>query len=108
MKPRHWIIFLVIALVSSNAYWMMTALDSGITLTYQESSLELARKMHEQTLRLANLELIGLGADDALAKIGKDVYGLDPFEKEGCINAGNVCVQLDENRRVVGIGDDGL
>jgi len=108
MKCRYWIILLVIALVSSNAYWMMTTLDSGITLTYQESSLELTQKMHEQTLRLANLELIGLGADEALEKIGKDVYGLQPFEKEGCINAGNICVRLDENRKVVGIGGDGL
>jgi hypothetical protein len=64
--------------------------------------------MYEQTLRLANLELIGLGADEALAKIGKDVYGLDPFEKEGCIYAGNVCVRLNEGRKVDGIGVNGL
>jgi len=108
MKSSYWITILLIALVTSNAYWMMLSLDSGITQTYQESSLELAHKMYEQTLRLANLELTGLGADEALTKIGKDVYGLDPFEKEGCIYAGNVCVRLNEDRKVVGIDGDSL
>lgn len=104
MKPKFWIIFLIVLLLVSNIYWLHVLLDEGVSYTYLESSYETSEKMLEQTTRIANLKLIGLPADKAIQLIGEDVYGLTPFEKEGCIYAGNVCVQLDKNRIVVGIG----
>lgn len=105
MKPKYWIITLAVLLVVSNAYWIYSMLDFGITHTYLEASNEKSEKMLAQTTRLANMELIGLNADEALQKIGLDEYGLEPFEKNGCINAAGVCVRLDENRVVIGIGE---
>ncbi len=105
MKPKYWIIFLAVLLLVSNVYWLYTSLDFGISYTYLEASNEMSEKMLAQTTRLANMELIGLNADEALEKIGLDEYGLQPFEKEGCIIAANVCVRLDENRVVIGIGE---
>jgi len=72
-------------------------------MTYQDSSYELVQKQYEQTKILANMQIIGLGADQVMSKIGKDVYGLEPFEKEGCVVAGQVCIRLDSDRVVTGI-----
>ena len=108
MKSKHRIIFLVALLFVSNAYWLYVLLDEGISYTYLESSFEMSEKMLTQTTRLANMELIGLPADEVIERIGEDAYGLTPFEKEGCIYAANVCIRLDENRIVVGIGTDDL
>jgi hypothetical protein len=82
MKPKYWIITLAIALVLSNGFWLYQTIDTGITMTYQDSSFELAQKMYEQTILLANMQIIGLGADEVITKIGKDVYGLEPLESE--------------------------
>ena len=105
MKTKLTIIFLVLGLVGTNAYWMFVVLDQGITQTYTEASFETAQKQYEQTVVLSNLQLIGLSSEKAIEKIGKDVYGLDPFEKEGCIWAGEVCLQLEGNK-VSRIGHD--
>jgi len=105
MKPKYWIIFLIVLLAVSNIYWFVVLLDQGISNTYREASYEMSEKMLEQTTRIANLQLLGLPADEAIEVLGEDVYGLMPFEKEGCIIAGNVCIRLDENRIVEGIGE---
>jgi len=106
MTPKRWIILLTALLVISNAYWVFVMIDTGITMTYREASFELTEKKSEQAIRLANLNLIGMGADEALALIGTDVYDLEPFEKEGCLYAGQVCLRLDENRVIVKIEAD--
>lgn len=103
MRSRRWIIILVVTLVVTNAFWLFKLLDAGITMTYQDSSYELVQKQYEQTKILANMQIIGLGADQVMSKIGKDVYGLEPFEKEGCVVAGQVCIRLDSDRVVTGI-----
>lgn len=93
-------------LVASNAYWLYALLDSGISYTYLEASHEMSEKMLTQTTRLANMGLLGLPAVTAIKRIGLDAYGLEPFEKEGCIYASHVCVRLNEDRVVVAIGDE--
>ena len=107
MKSKLAIIFLLLALIGSNAYWFITVLDQGITQTYMDSSLEMLQKQYEQSVILSNLELNGLSSEEALKRIGKDVYGLEPFIKEECIWAGQVCLSL-KNNRVAGINYDAL
>ena len=107
MKTKLTVIFLILTLVGTNAYWMYAVLDQGVTLTYTEASFETAQKQFEQTVILSNLQLIGLSTEEAIEKIGKDVYGLDPFVKEGCIWAGQVCLLL-ENNKVSKIGHGAL
>ena len=98
MKFKLTIIFLILALVVTNAYWLFAIVDQGVTLTYTEDSFETAQKQYEQTVILANLQLIGSSAEEAMKKIGKDVYGLEPFIKEGCLWAGEVCLLLEDGR----------
>ena len=102
MSAKFWVITLVILLLGTNTYWLYTAIDTGVTITYREASFDATAKGYEQVIRLANLNLLGMSADEAILKIGLDSYGSEPFEKEGCVYAAQVCVILDEDRKVVG------
>ena len=104
MSSRAWIIFLVILLIGSNAYLVYNTIDFGVSHTYLEASMEDASKRAEQAVRLANLNLIGLDIAQARRLIGKDVYDLEPFEKEGCLWVGQICLKLDDENRIVSIG----
>ncbi len=107
MKSKLAIILLVLALIGTNAYWLFVIIDQGITQTYMDSSLEMSQKQYEQSVILSNLELNGMSSEEAIKRIGKDVYGSEPFIKEGCIWAGQVCLSL-ENNYVTGINHDAL
>ena len=102
MSAKFWVITLVVLLIGTNMYWLYTAIDTGVTMTYREASFDATEKGYEQAIRLANLDLLGMSADEAILRIGLDSYGSEPFEKEGCIYTAQVCVILDEDRKVVG------
>jgi len=72
----------------------LASVDQGISYSYLKASHDMLRNQYAQSIELANLELTGLPVEEALSRIGKDVYGFDPFVKEGCIWAGQVCVEL--------------
>ncbi len=98
------ITILLLALIGTNAFWAYVVIDQGVTQSYTQANSDLVQKQYEQTLVLANLQLIGLSSKEAIKRIGKDVYGLNPFIKEGCIVAGQVCIKLKDDK-VVGIGN---
>jgi len=108
MKCKYWTILLIVTLVISNSYLAYIIVDNGVTMAYQESSFDMTQKSYEQTVRIANLNIIGRSADDAITLLGKDVYGFDLFEKEGCLYAGQVCLLLNENRIITGVGKKAL
>ena len=33
-------------------------------------------------------------------KIGTDIHGLDPFVKEGCLNVGQICLQIGNDNTI--------
>lgn len=103
MKSRTWIIVLILLLLVSNAYWVYNTIDFGVSYTYLEASAEHASKRAEQAMQLANLNLIGLDADEAQALLRNDVVGLEAFEKEGCMWVGGICLRLDSERKIVRI-----
>jgi len=96
-------IALVIALVVTNGFWIYRTFDNGVTLTYAQADIESGQKLYGEAVALANLNLIGRSIDEARKLIGMDVYGLEPFEKEGCLYAGGICVRFDADRTVVAI-----
>ena len=94
---KYWIIGLVTLLVGSNAFWMYALVDDAVTCMYSDASFDLTNQMYRQSLALSNLNLVGLSVDEARAKIGKDINDLDPFEKEGCLYVGQICLQIGSN-----------
>ena len=105
---KYWIVFLITLLLGTNAFWVLSVIDDAVTCSYSDASFDTTLKMYNQTIILANLDLKGKTAEQAISLIGKDVYGLAPFIKDGCVNAGMVCVQLNENNIVTGFGDTAL
>jgi len=100
---KRWIVFLLLALVISNGYWLYKMLDTTITLKYAVDSYKSTEKALEQAIRVANLNVVGITAEDALEQLSPTVNGLTPFEKEGCINVTQICLELDEYRMVTGV-----
>lgn len=98
-----WIAFLVLALAASNGYWIYKTVDNAVTVHYIEDSVNLTARTLEQAIRVANLNVVGISAEEALERLNPDINGLEPFEKEGCICAGQICLELDETRTVTGV-----
>ena len=107
MKPKYWIAALAVLLVVTNLFWLYQTIDTGITLTYVNSSAEMSGESYAQAVRLANLDLIGLPATEAVNRIENDpgLSDLNIFEKreDRCIVVGWVCVRLSEDRLVTGL-----
>jgi len=97
---KYWITALAILLLVTNGFWMYRTLDNGITLTYSDASLDLSNQMYRQSLALSNLNLVGATVEEAKALVGKDIHGLDLFEKEGCLYAGQICMQISTDRTI--------
>ena len=97
---KYWIISLLALLLGSNAFWLYVFVDDSVTKMYSDASYDMAEQMHRQSLALSNLNLIGLSVGEAKEKIGEDIHGFEPFEKEGCLNVGQICLQIGENRTV--------
>ena len=79
---------------------MYGLVDDAVTGMYADASYELTEQMYLQSLALANLNLIGMSVDEAKEKVGSDIDGFDPFEKEGCLYVGQICLQVDSNRTI--------
>ena len=94
---------LLILLIVTNGYWAYITLDSGITHTYMDASLDAATKQRDQLARIIEQDVVGKQATEALKLLNPDVYGSEPFKKDGCLYAGQVCLNLNEHQTVVGV-----
>ena len=106
MKSKSWIVLLLITLLASNLFWFFQLLDAGVTATYQDASYEAMRKDFQQLLILSNRNVIGKSAEEIVRLIGKDVYGSEPFVKDGCLVVSQMCLRLDSNNHVISIDVD--
>lgn len=100
---KYWIIGLLILLLGSNAFWFSALLDNAVTCMYSDASLDMIDQMYRQSLALSNLNLVGLSLEEAKDKIGTDIHGLDPFVKEGCLNVGQICLQIGNDNTIEAI-----
>ena len=103
MKSKSWIVLLLISLLASNLFWFFQLLDAGLTATYQNASYETMQKDFQQLLILSNKSVVGQSAEDVVRLIGKDVYGSEPFIKDGCLVVSQLCLRLDSNNQVISI-----
>ncbi len=97
------ITFLFLALLISNSYWIYKSVDNAVTISYAADSINGTAKALEQAIRVANLNVIGMDAEEAFDLLNPDVDGLEPFEKRGCISAGQICLVLNDTRSVTGV-----
>ncbi|MDB9744266.1 hypothetical protein OAA91_01925 [Fibrobacterales bacterium] len=91
-------------LILSNLFWLTnyayTSIDHGVTISYQNASIETSSKMLEQALIIANQKVVGKSLSLVQSSLTLDVYGLEPFIKDGCLNAGGLCLKIGENNHI--------
>jgi hypothetical protein len=97
------VVILISLLFLSNGFWLYQIVDNGITSTYKEASFEMTTKMLDQTVLIANKNIIGTSLEQAKTQFPKDVYGLEPFVKDGCLVLGQVCLKLNSNNIIIGV-----
>ena len=97
---KYWVFLLILLLLASNGFWIYRLVDDAVTKMYTDASYDMANQMYRQSIVLSNLNLIGLDVDQAKEKIGKDIHGLDSFEKDGCLYVGQICLQISSNRTI--------
>ncbi len=104
MSSRTWIVFLVIALLATNAFWIIQTFDAGISYTYQEASLDTASRKARAAIAISNLGILGLPKSQALEKLKRLEGDYSIFEKsDGCIYVSEICIYSDETGLIQGV-----
>jgi len=94
---------LLAALFVTNGFWIYKTIDNAVTLHYANDSANFSARTLQAAIRVANLNAIGMSADEVMHLIQPDENVAKPFEKEGCIYTGLICLILDSDRIVVGV-----
>ena len=79
---------------------VFSIIDDAVTCTYSHASYDLLHQMQQQSLILANLNLVGLTVDEAEELIGQDIHGFEPFMKDGCLYVGQICLEIGKNQTI--------
>jgi hypothetical protein len=97
MSLKTWIVILLIALIGSNVFWLIQMFDAGISYTYLDSSLDTAERRSEAAIEIANMNLVGVTQEEALAQLKALEPQISVFwkEQENCIYAAGVCVFIN-------------
>jgi hypothetical protein len=96
------IVLLSVALVVSNGWWFFQALDSGISATYREATLEEQRAALVQAF--AAFPVVARANStraDVLAAAGGAIGDKEFFEKDGFVWVGRLGFSFDASGRVV-------
>jgi hypothetical protein len=93
---------LVIALVTTNAFWAYSLLDLSVTLTYQGVSLEENEQALSQALAIIKASANPNATRSQIVRAAqKDWPSSDFFEKEGYFWVGRLGLRFDERGRLV-------
>ena len=96
------IILLSVALVGSNSWWLYAFIDSGITASYRQESLERHHKALGQALVIAPIAArIAANREEVLEVARAAANGDQGFEKEGLVWVGELGYRFDESGRLV-------
>ena len=98
---------LTIALISSHigwfGAWLYTSIDKGVTIAYHQDTIVTTERSLQQALSLAQHNVIGKTVEYVKAVVPRDLGGAEPFVKEGCLNYGEICLQLDQHQVIAEI-----
>jgi len=100
---KKWIVILSLALLLSNGFWINKTLNYEIALSYAAGTINSNLNEIQQAMQLVNLDVLGRHADELLVQLDSEKITSMPFEKEGCINVGFFCLELNESRHVTAV-----
>jgi hypothetical protein len=95
------IILLSLALVLSNGWWFLQVLDSGVTATYRQASLE---EHHEALAQAFSVFPVAARPNATRAEVltaaAQAATHKDSFEKDGFVWVGRLGFRFDQNGRL--------
>ena len=96
------IVLLVVALAATNAWWFLGAIDSGITASYSQVSLDHNHQALAEAIAIAPVAARPTATRaDVLAAARKAADGDEGFEKEGFVWIGYLGYRFDDAGRLV-------
>ena len=100
-KSTGTIIFLVIALLGTNAWWLYTVIDAGVTATYREVTHRENKEALDQTLAIIPV-ITGVSyTKEKVIEAARHPYlKSEPFEKEGYIWVGRIGLSFSETGKL--------
>ncbi|MEQ8269318.1 hypothetical protein [Algiphilus sp.] len=95
-------VLLVGGLIVSNAWWAFSALDSGVTYTYQQDQLQLERESVTQLLAVSNAIAGGATTKEELVVVASQTANTPlAFEKGGFVWVGAIGLRFDESGEII-------
>ncbi|MDO8846217.1 hypothetical protein [Methylicorpusculum sp.] len=98
---------LVLLLICSNAYWVIGAIDQGISNTYREASFDSLQRSFDALLKISNLILRGKTSSEIRTLAKDQVSDSEVFDKleggdegEALLVVGGLVFHLDADKRV--------
>jgi hypothetical protein len=96
------IVGLTVALVASNAFWLYTSIDAGISHTYLDDSYRHARDSAQQALALLPLAARADSTKDSLVDAVLRIdHKTPPFEKDGFTWVGSLGLRFSSEGRLL-------
>jgi hypothetical protein len=103
-KYKYLIIFLSVALLLTNAWWVFCLLDAGITQTYMGKNIEDHAKALTQTMKLLPVvSRPGTLRKEILAAARVSSKPDDDIEKDGFIWVENIGLKFDAHEKLVAV-----
>ena len=95
-----WIIsVLLILLLTTNAFWLYSAIDNGVTASYRDQQIHELNETRKQLMAVLPELSAGLNKDE-IVSISKKHTNLEPYEKDGCSWVGWLVFKFDENNKL--------
>lgn len=105
MKKRTGAILILCAsLVITNAWWAINAIDSGITRTYQEASMQDTQQALSQALAIIKASGAPKATRAQIIEAAQKAWSAgEPFEKDGYLWVGRLGLRFDRSGRLIDI-----
>jgi hypothetical protein len=91
---------LIILLIGSNAWWLYSAINTGVTNMYKEQMIYERTEMLKQLISVTP-ELSSAKSKNEIVSIVKKSTDLAPFEKEGFVWVGWTGLKFDNEDKLV-------
>lgn len=96
------IIVLLILLVGTNAFWVYQALDSGVTASYRDDTINRFQKTQDQLMATIP-KLAGSQEKAEIVDTFEAFTDQETFEKEGCTWVGWVGLKFGDDDRLLAV-----
>ena len=96
---KYTAIVLGLLLIATNAFWLFSYVDQGVTLHYHDDQLNQERSARRQLAKLALATSHSVDKEQIVAAAKMDTDS-EPFEKNGCTWVDFIGLKFDENEQL--------